>query len=192
MANTYLLEQIYEKNKILELLGESSFENGGGLPSGAMQSYVNNYLGEGTAQGIYKNGGGVESVPRIEYIEFVDYVNEFYGKNGIYADQLNGGFTKSQIKVAVVKYFSTFNKNRTWGGGNSLERERVREILDPSYKMEHGGKMHDYEKMEDNYARGGGIRTVNGREYPTGRNWTNDHRQHNKAQDYEVPKNNRK
>ena len=52
--------------------------------------------------------------------------------------------------------------------------------------------MHDYEKMEDNYARGGGIRTVNGREYPTGRNWTNDHRQHNKAQDYEVPKNNRK
>ena len=192
LANTYLLEQIYEKNKILELLGESSFENGGGLPSGAMQSYVNNYLGEGTAQGIYKNGGGVESVPRIEYIEFVDYVNEFYGKNGIYADQLNGGFTKSQIKVAVVKYFSTFNKNRTWGGGNSLDRERVREILDPSYKMEHGGKMHDYEKMEDNYARGGGIRTVNGREYPTGRNWTNDHRQHNKAQDYEVPKNNRK
>ena len=42
------------------------------------------------------------------------------------------------------------------------------------------------------YARGGGIRTINGREYSTGRNWTNDHRQHNKGQDYEIPMNKRK
>jgi len=50
-----------------------------------------------------------------------------------------------------------------------------------------GGLMHNHTEMEDSYARGGGIRTVNGREYSTGRNWTNDHRQHNKGEDYEVP-----
>jgi len=143
------------EKEIIKELSKGKMELGGGLPSGSEQHYVNYYLGSGTAQGIFEHGGGVESVPRKEYIEFVDYVNEFYGKDGIYADQLNGGFTKSQIKVAVVKYFSTFDKNRTWGGGDSLDRERVRVILDPSYKMEHGGGMHDYKKMEDNYANGG-------------------------------------
>jgi hypothetical protein len=152
------------EKEIIKELSKGKMELGGGLPSGSEQHYVNYYLGSGTAQGIYKDGGSVESVPRKEYIEFVDYVNEFYGKDGIYADQLNGGFTKSQIKVAVVKYFSTFDKNRTWGGGDSLDRERVREILDPSYKMEHGGSMHDYKKMEDNYANGGFMDNV----YATG------------------------
>jgi hypothetical protein len=37
------------------------------------------------------------------------------------------------------------------------------------------------------YARGGGVRTQNGREYSLGRNWTNDHRHENKDEDYEVP-----
>lgn len=41
-------------------------------------------------------------------------------------------------------------------------------------------------------AYGGGIRKIGSREYPLGRNWTNDHRHHNKAQDYEVSINRRK
>lgn len=57
---------------------------------------------------------------------------------------------------------------------------------------EHGGEMRDYKEMEDSYARGGGIRTKNGKDYSTGRNWTNDHRHHNKGEDYEVPMNRRK
>jgi len=35
------------------------FMNGGGLPDGAEQSYVNYYLGEGASQGIYKDGGAI-------------------------------------------------------------------------------------------------------------------------------------
>jgi hypothetical protein len=35
------------------------YANGGGLPDGAEQSYINYYLGEGSAQGIYKKGGSI-------------------------------------------------------------------------------------------------------------------------------------
>ena len=52
-------------------------------------------------------------------------------------------------------------------------------------KYEDGGE-------EDTFAKGGGVRTHNGREYAIGRNWTNDHRHHNKSEDYEIPMNNRK
>lgn len=69
--------------------------------------------------------------------EFVDYVNDFYGKEGIYADQFkNNGFTKEEIKVAVSKYISDIDKrdddNFTWGGGDSVDRERVRQYLQPN------------------------------------------------------------
>jgi hypothetical protein len=36
------------------------------------------------------------------------------------------------------------------------------------------------------FAKGGGVTFKNGREYPTGRNWTNDHRHTNKSDDHEV------
>ena len=41
-------------------------------------------------------------------------------------------------------------------------------------------------------AYGGGIHKVGNREYPLGRNWSNDHRHHNKLQDYEISMNKRK
>ena len=44
----------------------------------------------------------------------------------------------------------------------------------------------------DQFAKGGGVRKINDREYSTGRNWTNDHRHHNKSEDYEVPQADRK
>jgi hypothetical protein len=40
--------------------------------------------------------------------------------------------------------------------------------------------------MDGVYAKGGGVRIVNGREYPTGRNWTNEHRHIDKADEREV------
>lgn len=36
------------------------------------------------------------------------------------------------------------------------------------------------------FAKGGGIRRVGGREYPLGRNWTNDHEHTNKSEEHEV------
>jgi len=48
---------------ITEALGNPAqhYAFGGGLPAGAEQSYVNYYLGEGSAQGIYKKGGAIEN-----------------------------------------------------------------------------------------------------------------------------------
>lgn len=51
------------------------------------------------------------------------------------------------------------------------------------------GKKRDLEAggfMDGVYAEGGGVRIVNGREYPTGRNWTNEHRHIDKADEREV------
>jgi antirestriction protein len=36
------------------------------------------------------------------------------------------------------------------------------------------------------FAKGGGVRIINGKEYATGRNWTNDHRHVNKGEEHEV------
>ena len=68
---------------------------------------------------------------------FVDYVNDFYGKDGIYAkDFSNNGFTKEEIKEAVNKYISDIDKRDdddfTWGDGDSVDRERVRQYLQPN------------------------------------------------------------
>lgn len=88
----------------------------------------------------YNKGGGVslpvdKTISKQEIDSFIDYVNEYYGKKGIYADQLDGGFTKAELKKAVNKYISNLDKNSTWGYGDSLDRERVRQILQPSYKL---------------------------------------------------------
>ena len=40
--------------------------------------------------------------------------------------------------------------------------------------------------LKRDLAKGGGVTFKNGREYPTGRNWTNDHRHINKSDDHEV------
>jgi hypothetical protein len=47
----------------LSQLEEAKYELGGstGLPAGTEQHFVNYYLGEGTAQGIYAEGGGIEN-----------------------------------------------------------------------------------------------------------------------------------
>lgn len=44
------------------------------------------------------------------------------------------------------------------------------------------------DKESDNwYAKGGGVRKTNGREYSFGRAWTNDHRHENRKENWEVP-----
>ena len=60
--------------------------------------------------------------------EFVDYVYDFYGKNGIY----DMGATVSQIQTATIDYIADINSyinNKGTFWGDSLDRERVRQIL---------------------------------------------------------------
>lgn len=61
--------------------------------------------------------------------DFRDYVHSFYGKDGIY--DLGCGIP--DIENAIMKYIAecaSTDIQDYWGGGDSLDRERVRSILE--------------------------------------------------------------
>jgi len=62
-----------------------------------------------------------------EVVDFSAYVKSFYGNvpNAIYPI----GATPKMIIAATSKYINSLNDKVTWGGGDSLDRERVRDIL---------------------------------------------------------------
>ena len=61
--------------------------------------------------------------------EFIDYCLDFCGWNGLY-DQ---GRTREQIAYATLYYLDSCNDQITWGYGDSLDRERVRDIMNELY-----------------------------------------------------------
>jgi len=78
--------------------------------------------------------------------QFIDYVLDFYGKSGIYplADPIiNNKFVeRDDVLKALEKYKILLNTaellqtNYTWGDGDSLDRERVRDILTQNYNFQ--------------------------------------------------------
>ena len=59
--------------------------------------------------------------------DFVSYVDSFYNeKTGIYPIK---GLTNKMILDATQKYISSQTETYTWGDGDSLDRERVRDII---------------------------------------------------------------
>ena len=77
--------------------------------------------------------------------EFVDYVDSFYGQNDplypMMSQETKQPLSKLDIYRATENYLSMCSddnvKNCTWGDGDSLDRERVRDILlnDYNYKF---------------------------------------------------------
>ena len=64
--------------------------------------------------------------------EFVSYVYDFYGKNGIY----DMGATVSQITTATIDYLSSLLSKREYTFcGDSLDRERVRDIMIEKFNL---------------------------------------------------------
>ena len=68
--------------------------------------------------------------------DFINYCLDFYGKGGLY-DQ---GRTKEQIAYATTVYLDACAyyeqcdyEGMTWGNGDSLDRERVRDIMNNYY-----------------------------------------------------------
>jgi len=63
--------------------------------------------------------------------EFIEYVLSFYGDGGLY-DQKR---TKEQIAYATTVYLDTcaVDPMVNWGNGDSLDRERVRDIMNQIY-----------------------------------------------------------
>jgi hypothetical protein len=59
--------------------------------------------------------------------EFIFYVGWFYNaKTGVHPIK---GMTNTMVLDAVQKYINSLNDDITWGGGDSLDRERVRDII---------------------------------------------------------------
>ena len=72
---------------------------------------------------------GVDNVEKITNIlcDFLAYVDSFYNeKNGIYPIK---GLTNDMIINATKKYITSQTKDYTWGGGDSVDRERVCRII---------------------------------------------------------------
>ena len=78
--------------------------------------------------------------------QFINYVLDFYGQGGIYplADPVisNKFVERDDVLKAFKKYKSflktaeLFQTNYTWGDGDSLDRERVRDILLQKYNFQ--------------------------------------------------------
>ena len=75
--------------------------------------------------------------------DFVDYVDSFYGTNDpLYPLFLNGKrLTKEHIRHAIIVYLDRCNNDDfefcLWGDGDSLDRERVRDILTQKFGYEY-------------------------------------------------------
>jgi hypothetical protein len=66
------------------------------------------------------------SISTTEFInDFVDYVFDFYGALGIYPL----GFTVEQILLATKLYITCLNVNDEEFCGDTVDRERVRDII---------------------------------------------------------------
>ena len=62
-----------------------------------------------------------------EVSRFNDYVFSFYNETeGCYPIK---GLTQQMVSKAVHKYIMSLDDDITWGGGDSLDRERVRYII---------------------------------------------------------------
>ena len=80
--------------------------------------------------------------------EFVDYVDSFYGTNDplypMMSRETKQPLTKFDIHRATMNYLTMcLDENEklcTWGDGDSLDRERVRDILIEEYQYKFVGE----------------------------------------------------
>ncbi len=70
------------------------------------------------------------------FSEFIEYVLSFYGRDGIYKQNR----TREQVAYATTVYLdacsyyeSIGQDGFTWGNGDSLDRERVRDLMNDFY-----------------------------------------------------------
>ena len=66
-------------------------------------------------------------ISKFDIIDFVEYVDSFYNPvNGIFPIK---GVTLKKITEAIKIYIVQNNDKFTWGGGDSADREFVRDII---------------------------------------------------------------
>ena len=119
------------------------------IPSINLPNTWSNYYNRGIANPNFMN-----TTDRVnaEILEFTDYVFSFYGSNdALYPmrhNDTNQLVTKYEIMLAIDLYLKECKRRKndqvpfTYGGGDSLDRERVRDILIKSFnfdKLMYGG-----------------------------------------------------
>ena len=66
--------------------------------------------------------------------DFINYCLDFYGVGGLYPENKR---TKEQVAYATTLYLDAIahydSDTYTWGDGDSLDRERVRDIMNEVY-----------------------------------------------------------
>lgn len=127
------------------------------------------------------------------YYEMLEVLPPLYFKT-LNGKKVSGGFavseptnhiqTDSGYKAVYNGFYTEGDKYFEIGGVYFTETDSDGEV------DEYGGNSQEAKTVNpDAFAKGGGVRRdfFTGREYSYGRNWTNDHRHHNKSEDYEVP-----
>lgn len=62
-----------------------------------------------------------------EVLDFVEYVNAFYNPvDGVFPIH---GASVEVITKGIKSYIGSLNEAVSWGGGDSVDRERVRDII---------------------------------------------------------------
>ena len=94
------------------------------------------------------NSGQSNTILNDMLTEFVDYVDSFYGVNDplypMMSRETKQPLNKHDIYSATQNHLSMCSddkvKNYTWGDGDSLDRERVRDILLEEYNYKFIGE----------------------------------------------------
>jgi hypothetical protein len=94
------------------------------------------------------------------------------------------------LTKAINTYLKELGSTPTWGYGDSVDRERVRQILQPSYKMfDEGGFMsYKKEEKETSFTNKDGIRVrskVEPKEKMSEKEWMSKHNSSKEARAYD-------
>jgi antirestriction protein len=159
-------EKVDDSKKYFNEFTMQKYEHGGGLPDGSSQSYMITEAFGNPAQH-FATGGAIK--------------NQYTGRKP--ADVWNK-LTKEQRNHFLYDHKKEISDEK----GFELSNAEIIDSIDSNYNnLDYHIKSSFENHIEmGQYARGGGVRKVGNREYSYGRNWTNDFRHINKAEEHEV------
>jgi len=166
--------------------------------------------------GVYAKGGGIRRINGREYPLGRNWTNDHNLTNKGEEHEINytrkklakGGAIKNQYAGRTPEDIwdnlsfiqrKHFLLDHLWGNEEQVEQLRYKKLEEDDKEFVDYYANRTWKKLsgdvrqaftshvkEGQYAKGGGIRRINGREYPLGRNWTNDHNLTNKGEEHEV------
>ena len=127
---------VFVSKKGVEKLDAPEFAKGGKVKKDIKEL-------ENWSMDMAKGGMTNKNPPKKELDEFFEYVKSFYGHNGVRENDFPPkGASDEKIKGSINVYMTRVKYDGVkWGGGDSIDRERVKEIMITNYsdKMGEGG-----------------------------------------------------